>query len=149
MFSDMRKTLERNLIQHAAGTQMFCPVPECGRILDCKDTVLVTLNDTNDRPLQARTLCGGCWDARREAFETAVNGSEMRLDVTDGRILFPQRKRGAQSHPRRARCRGCSVLHERATMFRARSVKGVWCEACYMGPVFDEIRNLDRMGRHN
>jgi hypothetical protein len=84
-------------------------------------------------------LCGRCWDKTSEY----VMRSFPNTQVVDGRELFAQRK---SNRPKRARCRGCGQLYERPAMFRHRAVKGVWCEPCYMGPLFDEIRKLDTMG---
>jgi hypothetical protein len=146
MFDDMKKTVNRNLVKHVAGRAMFC---KCSKVLDARTTVVVTHMNEADEPKITVGLCGRCWDKTSEY----VMRSFPTTQVVDGRELFAQRK---SSRPKRARCRGCSQLYERPTMFRHRAVKGVayyvrerwreWCEPCYMGPLFDEIRKLDTMG---
>jgi hypothetical protein len=131
MFDLMRKTVERNLCKSVAGQLITCPA--CDDIMDCRETVVVSIHKPDGAWVGTRVLCTKCWMRKGWSTLERVFGaqSEAIVEVIDGRTLFPNRRGRA----RRAKCAGCKVLYARATMFRQRAVKGVWCEACYMGPI--------------
>jgi hypothetical protein len=135
VFDTMKRTLERNLVKSIAGRLITCP--GCGSIMDCKTTVVVSTMKGNTVS-KTMGVCAKCWMKRGWLACSVLEHPETKqwADVVDGRTLFPNRR----SQARRAKCAGCKVLYARATMFRQRAVKGVWCEACYMGPIFDTIR---------
>jgi hypothetical protein len=121
VFDTMKRTLERNLVKSIAGRLITCP--GCGSIMDCKTTVVVSTMKGNTVS-KTMGVCAKCW-MKRGWLACSV-------------LEHPETKQWADV--RRAKCAGCKVLYARATMFRQRAVKGVWCEACYMGPIFDTIR---------
>jgi hypothetical protein len=95
--SFLGKHLNKQLLKHAAGSNMFCP--GCDKCLDCKSTVLATIHRTvNDGPeeiVRSYTLCAKCWDERgpvvRQAVDKVVARSpqlKARLEVVDGREVF-------------------------------------------------------------
>ena len=86
IFDGLRKTLTRNLLKDAAGRAIQCPT--CGRILDWKDTVLLTT------PRGAGVSCGSCWDASLErlrakhgtdAIDTYLEELRASDSIDDGR----------------------------------------------------------------
>ena len=74
-FSPMVKTLNKNLLKHAAGTAIFCPI--CDKCADARRWVLATHGGVT------RSVCSSCWDSA-----TAGKVIPTSVDVVDGRKVF-------------------------------------------------------------
>jgi hypothetical protein len=76
----MERTITRNLLKHAAGHAMFCPL--CNRVLDAPTTVLVQAGEV------IKTLCAPCYDTELLPKLKARPGLFERCEITDGRFWF-------------------------------------------------------------
>lgn len=67
----VRDTVKRNLLKHAAGSAMFCPIPSCGTVLDWRSSLLI------DSPKHGLSiLCGACWSRLPEETRDKVRAEE-------------------------------------------------------------------------
>ena len=82
MFTELERTLQRNLLKHAVGQHITCR--GCGGILDAATVVVISNGAKSTRPLSV-TLCAECWGA--PPMETAGP-----VEVLDGRVLFPGKR---------------------------------------------------------
>ena len=85
----MIKTITKNLLKHAVGTAMFCPV--CKTVLDWAKAVEVDFiaKDTGD-PFKIILTCSGCHDAKVGPMLEGASiklGDNVRIDIIDGRTL--------------------------------------------------------------
>lgn len=94
----VEEQLKRNMLEFHCGHTLFCPC--CGRVMDVKNAVAVDLYDdsapgTPEEPklYKSAVTCGGCYDKRAEMLKAWALKRGLRLDTTDGRSLWPQRKR--------------------------------------------------------
>jgi RNase P subunit RPR2 len=78
-FSPMQRTIYRNLLKHAAGQTMFCPV--CETCLDWKKTVVVDVGGGH----LIRVLCRDCWDNKVLPFVSSERLAAC--EITDFRTL--------------------------------------------------------------
>jgi hypothetical protein len=86
----MEKTINKGLLEHAAGTHIFCP--RCRQIMDCRRTVLVTFTQTNGG-MKTWTMCAACYDRIKLELHDLVLGMKGTLDVVDGREVFARAPR--------------------------------------------------------
>jgi len=89
----METTVKRNILKYAAGRTMFCP--GCQTIMDCKRTVTWDLLK-EDKLLMSKVLCTACYDSKiagNAAIAEAVTSKGLTVEVTDGRVLWPSRKK--------------------------------------------------------
>jgi hypothetical protein len=76
----MKRELNVNLLKYTAGHLLTCP--RCGKIMDYRDTVIVSL--ANGERAEAR--CGTCSDAWIKVLADCNLGVD-KLDIVDGRLL--------------------------------------------------------------
>lgn len=91
----MEKTVNRNLLKHAAGQHIFCPSGnKCGgRVMDYRNTVIATHKQSG----KTMVACGDCWDDAKAKI-MAKHGEHATAmlnnwEVIDGR---PKSKQGAK-----------------------------------------------------
>jgi hypothetical protein len=96
--STMERLVTGQLVRFAASVHITCP--SCGRILDCRQTVVAHVegrlpDETDNRVLLSITLCAGCHDRNVATIKRAVEeirrqkpGAVVDLTVLDGRVAF-------------------------------------------------------------
>lgn len=77
----MERTIQSNLLRHAAGTRMFCPC--CTKCLDWPTTVMVELRRrVGMAPVEATlVLCGACYDKREDAIRDICAEAGFLMEV--------------------------------------------------------------------
>ena len=93
----LTEMLDRTRLEHAAGSVMWC---SCGRLLDCRTTVVV------DRGDEVRVRCAACFD---EEPEEAADERQLTLpgveppppaEILDGRkVRWPSESRPPEGLP--------------------------------------------------
>lgn len=72
----IERTINRNLLKHAAGTAMFCPT--CERCLDYRKTVIISMGP------RERVVCSTCFD--KLCYDLGPKLLENRaINILDGR----------------------------------------------------------------
>lgn len=71
----MQRTVNRNLLRHAAGTALFCP--KCENLLDWRTTAIISLGPNSS------TVCTSCLDALKAKLGPKINN--VAIDILDGR----------------------------------------------------------------
>jgi hypothetical protein len=89
IFDPLRRTVNRELVRHAAATAVFCP--HCGAIMDMASTVLVSASHGRHW-----VGCAACWG--RGPFQMDAGA----WSVLDGRILFARAPRAPRARRARA-----------------------------------------------
>lgn len=114
LMSDVEREMRKGAFRAAVGRVMFCQRPGCERLLDVTSAIESALyrDPPDPRQLQipgaedqrdwshgpelrgVKVLCAACWEAcyaaRGSQFERMVADQGLRVEVTDGRVLFPK-----------------------------------------------------------
>ena len=96
----MRETVLKNALKFACGQAIFCPA--CQKILDCSRAVSVDFYQ-HGTLAGTRTTCAGCYDSkvkpRIDAAADRIKAEGIKVEVSDGRVLFAKPKRVKASKP--------------------------------------------------
>ena len=86
--SVMRQQITKNMLRYAVQVRMFCP--RCERVLDVSRTVEIDLS-RDGKLLRTYCNCATCHDAVILGLRDTLAGSDIKIEVNDGRQLFARR----------------------------------------------------------
>lgn len=85
----LRPAAERELLRYAVSQQMFCPVEGCGRILDVRRDVLITVAlpapDSADPIEREYCVCRHCLPAVAESLVDRFGARPLKISALVGR----------------------------------------------------------------
>lgn len=74
----LKKQADHQVLKYAVGRQISCPVASCGRILDYRKAVVLTLNVGKD--VRTICMCKACYDS--EAVQKQLRVYEDHITET-------------------------------------------------------------------
>lgn len=88
--ADLHIHLKRNMLEFHCAQALFCP--GCRRSMDARNAVAADFYQGSELA-KTGVMCSGCYDKRATDLEAIALKRGLRLEITDGRLLFPPRQK--------------------------------------------------------